>query len=217
MEENHTFPTTPIRALIIDRHPLVRRGIRQILESSQHFTVIADTSSSVEGIECAVREVPDIIILDLDLELGGIETIKHLRKENVCSRIVVLTNSELRHDIFTLMDEGVDGYLLKDTEPMSLLHQIRDIAEGKRVLSEKVEKIVNERQEDEPIYSLTHRELSVLSLVAQGHSNKKIATELYISEETVKVHIRNLLHKLNIHSRLNATLIYLEYFGKRHP
>lgn len=216
MKENTTPSNHTVnRVLIIDRHPLIRCGVRHILETSGDFDVISDTSSSVEGIECAVREEPDIIILDLDLDLSGLDTIKALRKEHVNAHIVVLTNSELRHDIFTLVDEGVDGYLLKDTEPTVLLQQMQRIAKGQRVLNEKVERIVNERQEDEPIYSLTHRELSVLALVAQGFSNRKIADELYISEETVKVHIRNLLHKLNIHSRLTAAIIYLEYFGKK--
>ncbi|MDG6897504.1 DNA-binding response regulator [Actinobacillus delphinicola] len=207
----------PSRVLLIDDHPLMRRGIRQLLESTDDFLIIGEVGSGLEGVEWAVRELPDLIILDLNMKgLSGLDTLKALRREDVDSRVVILTVSDARNDIFTLIDAGADGYLLKDTDPLTLLEQIQDIASGKVVYSDVVKKIVSERQAgDDPIYSLTSRELDVLTLVAKGLSNKQIANELFISEETVKVHIRNLLRKLNVHSRLAATIVYLEHFGKK--
>ncbi len=220
MEENIIIAgknKMPSRVLLIDDHPLMRRGIRQLLESSDDFLVIGEVGSGLEGVEWAVRELPDLIILDLNMKgLSGLDTLKALRREDVDSRVVILTVSDARNDIFTLIDAGADGYLLKDTDPLTLLEQIQDIASGKIVYSDVVKKIVSERQAgDDPIYSLTSRELDVLTLVAKGLSNKQIANELFISEETVKVHIRNLLRKLNVHSRLAATIVYLEHFGKK--
>ncbi len=220
MEENIIIAgknKMPSRVLLIDDHPLMRRGIRQLLESSDDFLVIGEVGSGLEGVEWAVRELPDLIILDLNMKgLSGLDTLKALRREDVDSRVVILTVSDARNDIFTLIDAGADGYLLKDTDPLTLLEQIQDIASGKIVYSDVVKKIVSERQVgDDPIYSLTSRELDVLTLVAKGLSNKQIANELFISEETVKVHIRNLLRKLNVHSRLAATIVYLEHFGKK--
>lgn len=220
MEENIIIAgknKMPSRVLLVDDHPLMRRGIRQLLESSDDFLVIGEVGSGLEGVEWAVRELPDLIILDLNMKgLSGLDTLKALRREDVDSRVVILTVSDARNDIFTLIDAGADGYLLKDTDPAMLLEQIQEIASGKVVYSEVVKKIVSERQAgDDPIYSLTSRELDVLTLVAKGLSNKQIANELFISEETVKVHIRNLLRKLNVHSRLAATIVYLEHFGKK--
>ncbi|VEJ09272.1 response regulator [Actinobacillus delphinicola] len=220
MEENIIIAgknKMPSRVLLIDDHPLMRRGIRQLLESTDDFLIIGEVGSGLEGVEWAVRELPDLIILDLNMKgLSGLDTLKALRREDVDSRVVILTVSDARNDIFTLIDAGADGYLLKDTDPLTLLEQIQDIASGKVVYSDVVKKIVSERQAgDDPIYSLTSRELDVLTLVAKGLSNKQIANELFISEETVKVHIRNLLRKLNVHSRLAATIVYLEHFGKK--
>ncbi len=220
MEENIVIAgknKMPKRVLLVDDHPLMRRGMRQLLETSDNFIVIGEASSGLEGLEWATRELPDMIILDLNMKgLSGLDTLKAMRKEGIDSRIVILTVSDARNDIFTLIDNGADGYLLKDTEPSLLLSQIEEIAEGKTVLSDIVQKVVSERQAgDDPIYSLTGRESDVLGLVTKGLSNKQIANELFISEETVKVHIRNLLRKLKVHSRLAATIVYLEHFGKK--
>ena len=120
--------------------------------------------------------------------------------------------SDARSDIFTLIDAGADGYLLKDTEPDTLLSQLKRIAQGEVILSDSIKDLLIERQSSqEPIYSLTDREMDVLRLIATGLSNKQIAGQLFISEETVKVHIRNLLRKLNVHSRVAATVLYFKH------
>ncbi|TYG34359.1 two-component system response regulator NarL [Lonepinella koalarum] len=207
-----------ISILIIDDHPLMRRGIKQLIALEDNFLVIGEASNGNDGISLALRNEPDLIILDLNMKgLSGLDTLKALRNEGVDARIVILTVSDAKNDIFSLIDAGADGYLLKDTEPDILLKQIKQIAKGEMILSDSIKDLLLARSpSQEPIHSLTERELDVLQLIATGLSNKQIAHQLFISEETVKVHIRNLLRKLNVHSRVAATVLYLEYKGNWH-
>ncbi|OOF36829.1 response regulator [Rodentibacter heidelbergensis] len=202
-----------LNVLLIDDHPLMRRGIKQLLELDEKFNVIADAGSGTEGISLALQTSPDLIILDLNMKgLSGLDTLKGLRAEGVDARIIILTVSDAKSDIFALIDAGADGYLLKDTEPDTLLEQIKRIAQGEVILSDSIKDLLIEREyRQEPMDSLTDREKGILSLIATGLSNKQIASQLFISEETVKVHIRNLLRKLNVHSRVAATVLYFEY------
>ena len=203
--------TDKIKILIIDDHPLMRRGIKQLIELEKNFEVVGDAGSGNEGIALALKTQPDLIILDLNMKgLSGLDTLKSLRNEDVDARIVILTVSDAKNDIFALIDAGADGYLLKDTEPDTLLGQIKQIAQGEVILSDSIKDLLLERSSSQdPIHALTDREMDVLQLIAKGLSNKQIAAQLFISEETVKVHIRNLLRKLNVHSRVAATVLYL--------
>lgn len=207
--------TDKIKILIIDDHPLMRRGIKQLIELEKNFEVVGDAGSGNEGIALALKTQPDLIILDLNMKgLSGLDTLKSLRNEDVDARIVILTVSDAKNDIFALIDAGADGYLLKDTEPDTLLGQIKQIAQGEVILSDSIKDLLLERSSSqEPIHALTDREMDVLQLIAKGLSNKQIAAQLFISEETVKVHIRNLLRKLNVHSRVAATVLYLNTKG----
>lgn len=202
-----------LKVLIIDDHPLMRRGIKQLVELEEGFEVVGGAGNGSEGVDLALQTAPDLIILDLNMKgLSGLDTLKALRAEGVDARIVILTVSDAKNDIFTLIDAGADGYLLKDTEPDTLLSQLKRIAQGEVILSDSIKNLLLERQSSqEPIYSLTDREMDVLRLIATGLSNKQIAGQLFISEETVKVHIRNLLRKLNVHSRVAATVLYFEH------
>ncbi|WP_249850177.1 two-component system response regulator NarL [Aggregatibacter actinomycetemcomitans] len=205
--------TDKLKVLIIDDHPLMRRGIKQLVELEEGFEVVGGAGNGTEGINLALQTSPDLIILDLNMKgLSGLDTLKALRAEGVDARIVILTVSDAKNDIFTLIDAGADGYLLKDTEPDTLLSQLKRIARGEVILSDSIKNLLLERQSaQKPIYSLTDREMGVLRLIATGLSNKQIAGQLFISEETVKVHIRNLLRKLNVHSRVAATVLYFEH------
>jgi citB protein len=207
--------TDKIKILIIDDHPLMRRGIKQLIELEKNFEVVGDAGSGNEGIALALKTQPDLIILDLNMKgLSGLDTLKSLRNEDVDARIVILTVSDAKNDIFALIDAGADGYLLKDTEPDTLLGQIKQIAQGEVILSDSIKDLLLERSSSQdPIHALTDREMDVLQLIAKGLSNKQIAAQLFISEETVKVHIRNLLRKLNVHSRVAATVLYLNTKG----
>ena len=205
-----------LRVLIIDDHPLMRRGIKQLVELDDCFEVVADVGNGAEGITVALQTQPDLIILDLNMKgLSGLDTLKGLRAEEVDARILILTVSDAKNDIYTLIDAGADGYLLKDTEPDVQLSQIKRIAQGEVILSDSIKNLLLERKQvQDPIDTLTEREMDVLRLIATGLSNKQIAGQLFISEETVKVHIRNLLRKLNVHSRVAATVLYFERNGR---
>ncbi|TKY80620.1 nitrate/nitrite response regulator protein NarP [Pectobacterium polonicum] len=203
------------RVLIVDDHPLMRRGIRQLLATDAIFNVIGEASNGMEALSLANRDSPDIILLDLNMKgLSGLDTLHALRRDGICARVIVLTVSDAPSDIYALMDAGADGYLLKDSAPEHLLDSIR----SSDAFSEQVRNVLRHRivikETPSPFTVLTERELDVLQEVASGLSNKQIASVLYISEETVKVHIRNMLRKLNVRSRVAATVLYLETRGQ---
>ena len=199
--------------MIVDDHPLMRRGIKQLLELDPAFTVVAEASSGSEALALAARTAPDLILLDLNMRgLSGLDTLKALRSDGVVARIIVLTVSDARSDVYALIDAGADGYLLKDSEPEALLSCIHQAAGGNAVFSEGVADYLASRGDQaDPFAALTERERDVLQEVARGMSNKQVAAQLAISEETVKVHIRNLLRKLDVRSRVAATVLYLEH------
>jgi len=198
--------------MIVDDHPLMRRGVRQLLALDPRLEVIAEANNGTEALAEARRQEPDIILLDLNMKgMSGLDTLKALRHEGISSRILVLTVSDTRSDIFAMVDAGADGYLLKDSEPEILLGHILQASRGERVFSEGVASYLDNRQHSaDPLRQLTERERDVLQEVARGLSNKEIAAILHISEETVKVHIRNLLRKLDVRSRVAATVMWLE-------
>ncbi|AJI95707.1 bacterial regulatory s, luxR family protein [Yersinia ruckeri] len=202
--------------MIVDDHPLMRRGIRQLLELEATFSVVAEANSGKEAVALASHTLPDVILLDLNMKgMTGLDTLKALRHEGIAARIIVLTVSDARSDVYAMIDAGADGYLLKDSEPEVLLEHLCLAAQGESVFSNEVTDYLASRHEQiNPFAELTERELDVLQEVARGMSNKQVAFELHISEETVKVHIRNLLRKLNVRSRVAATILYLE--NKRH-
>lgn len=198
--------------MIVDDHPLMRRGVRQLLALDPRLEVIAEANNGTEALAEARRQEPDIILLDLNMKgMSGLDTLKALRHEGISSRILVLTVSDTRSDIFAMVDAGADGYLLKDSEPEILLGHILQASRGEKVFSEGVASYLDNRQHSaDPLRQLTERERDVLQEVARGLSNKEIAAILHISEETVKVHIRNLLRKLDVRSRVAATVMWLE-------
>jgi two-component system nitrate/nitrite response regulator NarP len=198
--------------MIVDDHPLMRRGVRQLLALDPRLEVIAEASNGTEALAEARHQEPDIILLDLNMKgMSGLDTLKALRHEGSSSRILVLTVSDARSDIFAMVDAGADGYLLKDSEPEVLLAHILQASRGEKVFSEGVTRYLANRQHSaDPLRQLTERERDVLQEVARGLSNKEVAAILHISEETVKVHIRNLLRKLDVRSRVAATVMWLE-------
>lgn len=198
--------------LIVDDHPLMRRGVRQLLEQEPRLQVIAEASNGMEALTIARQLLPDVILLDLNMKgMSGLETLKALRQQGSAARVLIFTVSAASHDICTLVDAGADGYLLKESEPEPLLRQIMQGAAGEKVFSPPVQQVLATRQQrSDPFAQLTAREREVLQLVARGQSNKAIACTLRISEETVKVHIRHLLRKLKVHSRVAATVLWLE-------
>ncbi|ROR04685.1 response regulator [Erwinia sp. JUb26] len=203
---------TAVRVLIVDDHPLIRRGLQQLLLLDSRFQLVAEASNGMEALALARETQPDLLLLDLNMKgLSGLETLQILRSESLPCRVVILTVSDSRSDFFTLLDAGIDGYLLKDAEPEQMLAQIIHVAEGGQAFSDSMQIWRDSRAwEGDPFAILTARELDVLKEVARGLSNKEVSVNLSISEQTVKVHIRSVLRKLNVRSRVAATVLWLE-------
>lgn len=202
-----------IRILIVDDHPLFRRGVRQLLEMEPGFAPIAEASSGQEAVRIATETEPDLILLDLNMDgMNGIDVLKALRAAGTASRIVLLTVSDAEDDVVAALRAGADGYLLKDMEPEDLLTRIHQAAEGQMVVSEHLATILaaavggKRGAGTDAIDSLTRRELDILRALVKGSSNKMIARQLDISEGTVKVHVKNLLKKLQLRSRTEAAV-----------
>jgi two-component system nitrate/nitrite response regulator NarL len=207
-------PTPKATVLVIDDHPLFRKGVLELLSSTAHLQPVGEAENGDEGIAKALSLDPDLILLDLNMKGGkdGITTLQHMRAQGIESRIVILTVSDDSHDLISAIRAGADGYLLKDTEPEDMLRHLEEALFGKTVISEGLTTLLASALRQETLMrspnsaELTERELTILRYLAQGLSNKLIARELDIMESTVKVHIRNLLKKLKFHSRLEAAV-----------
>jgi len=204
----------PYSVLVVDDHPLLRRGICQLINSDADFTLFGEAGSGIEALTMVADNEPDIILLDLNMKgMSGLDTLSGLRQEGVTSRVVILTVSDAKSDVVRLLRAGADGYLLKDTEPDLLLEKLKYAMQGHRVISEAVEAYLFELKqaadEDEWLDSLTPREMQILTQLAEGLSNRTISEQLHISEGTVKVHVKNLLRKANAKSRTEMAVRYL--------
>lgn len=200
--------------MVIDDHPLLRRGVRQLLEIEDDLTLVFDTGSPQEGIEQAAAQEPDMLLLDLNMPgIDGIETLKRLRSAGYAGRIIMYTVSDQEDDVVNALRNGADGYLLKDMEPEDLVHQLRQAAKGRMAISENLtallaQALCNQRSADTAptLDVLTQREREILRELAAGMSNKLIARKLEITEGTVKVHVKHLLKKLRLRSRVEAAV-----------
>ena len=201
--------------LVVDDHPLMRKGIVQLLELEDNIEVIGEASNGTDAVAMAKESEPDLILLDLNMKgLSGLDTLKALRAEEVTSRVVILTVSDARQDVVALLKAGADGYLLKDTGPDMLLGHLADVMAGKQILREPLRPYLENIYEldhlQQKLESLTRREMQIMREIAKGLSNKQVASVLHISEGTVKVHVKSLLKKLEAQSRVEAAVMYLE-------
>lgn len=206
--------------LLIDDHPMLRNGVKQLIKTIDNFEVIGETGSGVEGVTLAETLDPDIILLDINMnDVNGLEILRYLREKNISARIIIFTVSDAKEDIITAIKTGADGYLLKDMEPENFLKALIDISEGKITMDEAISPIILDymRQggstttsQSHNINLLTPREREIFNLLVQGLSNKLIAKELDIVENTVKVHIKSIFKKLNFKSRMEMTVWYLQ-------
>lgn len=199
--------------IIIDDHPLFRKGVSQLIALSDQLHLIGEASSGEEGLELARALEPDLILLDLNMRgMNGIETLRALREADLAARILILTVSDAADDLVAAIRAGADGYLLKDMEPEELLARIVEALSGRIVISESLNGLLARSLRDEAqaaersLAPLTDRERDILGCLASGLSNKLIARDLNIAEGTVKVHIKNLLKKLKFRSRLEAAV-----------
>ena len=195
-----------IRILLADDHPPLRAGLAAILNSQPDLEVVAEAGSGREVM--GAREAADVYVLDLRMPDGdGIQTIKDLIARDPAAKVMVLTTYDNEEDIFRALEAGARGYLLKDTTREEIIAAVRQIHGGERYLPQAVAARLADRL-IRP--SLTPRELDVLRLVSRGRTNKEMASAMFISEETVKTHMKSLFQKLGVHDRAEAVSVSLQ-------
>ncbi|MDX1655201.1 MAG: two-component system response regulator NarL [Candidatus Competibacteraceae bacterium] len=210
------------RVLLIDDHPLLRRGVIQLLALEPDLEVVGEANRGAEGLALARELRPDLILLDMNMpDMDGLETLEALKALDLDARVVIYTVSNSEDDVVAALRAGADGYLLKDMPPLEMLESLRDASQGRVVLSERLTDLIAHalRQEATTANSdsadLTAREEEILGLIAAGRSNKLIARELAIAEGTVKVHVKRILKKLRLHSRVEAAVWAVKHGYRR--
>ncbi|HEX2051740.1 MAG TPA: response regulator transcription factor [Actinomycetota bacterium] len=207
----------PIRVLIVDDHALFRRGLQMVLEGEADVDVVGEASDGHEALARAVETTPDVVLMDVRMpKRTGIEATRAIKDALPTTRILMLTISDEEADLYEAIKAGASGYLLKEISIEEVSSAVRSVHQGQSLISPVMaSKLLNEfaamvKRRDErtqmPGPRLTDRELEVLKLVARGLNNRDIGEELYISENTVKNHVRNILEKLHLHSRMEAVV-----------
>ena len=206
-------PEAPQTLLIVDDHPLFRKGVIQLIQAAPEFKFVGEAASGKEGIQLAHRLQPDMILLDLNMkDMNGVEVLKSLKDAGLDSRVIMLTVSDQAEDLMAALQAGADGYLLKDMEPEDLMQQLGEAARGRITISERLTQLLvaSLRDRNRPTSlaeaGLTEQECRILDHLVDGKSNKLIARDLGIAEGTVKVHVKHLLKKLNLRSRVEAAV-----------
>ncbi|MDP3123866.1 MAG: two-component system response regulator NarL [Thiobacillus sp.] len=206
-------PTEPQRILIVDDHPLFRKGVIQLIQAAPEFHFVGEAPSGREGIQLARSLHPDMILLDLNMkDMNGVEVLKTLKDDGLDARIIMLTVSDQAEDLMAALQAGADGYLLKDMEPEDLMQQLVEAARGKITISESLTQLLvaSLREKSRPVSlaeaALTEQESRILDHLIEGKSNKLTARDIGIAEGTVKVHVKHLLKKLNLRSRVEAAV-----------
>jgi len=194
-----------IRVFSVDDHPLLREGIAALVNSQPDMQLIAQASTGAEAVQVFKQHEPDVTLLDLRLpDMSGIDTLIAIRTEFPEARIIMLTTFEGDVEIQRALQAGARGYLLKNMPPSELLDVIRQVHAGKKRIPPEIASQLAEHLSDE---TLTEREVEVLKEVANGNRNRNIAERLFISEETVKVHIKHIMEKLGAADRTQAVAI----------
>lgn len=203
-----TDTPTPIRVLCADDHRLVLEGLRLIIDRNHDMQVVATAVTGDEAVALFKHHRPDITLMDLQLPvMSGLEAIGRIMQEDPGAKIVVLTTYQGDEDTFRAISGGAATYLLKDMIADDLIRTIREVHEGRHRLTEEVVTRLSERASRR---SLSPRETQVIELITHGSRNKEIAAALGISEETVQVHVKNLLAKLGVHDRTAAITVALQ-------
>ena len=206
-----------VRVLIVDDHALFRRGLQMVLEGEPDIEVVGEASDGSEAVKKAEDTTPDVVLMDVRMpKRSGIEATRAIKDTLPSTRILMLTISDEEADLYDAIKAGAAGYLLKEISIDEVANAVRQVNQGQSLISPSMaSKLLTEfatmvKRRDErsqmPGPRLTDRELQVLKLVAQGLNNKDIGDQLFISENTVKNHVRNILEKLHLHSRMEAVV-----------
>ncbi len=207
----------PIRVLVVDDHALFRRGLEMVLQQEPDIEVVGEASDGAEALDKAVQTTPDIVLMDVRMpRRGGIDACTAIKDAVPSAKIIMLTISDEEADLYEAIKAGAMGYLLKEISIEEVASAIRAVAEGQSLISPSMAaklltefaSMVKRTDDRQQVLTprLTDREMEVLRLVAKGLNNRDIAKELFISENTVKNHIRNILEKLQLHSRMEAVV-----------
>ena len=208
-----------LNILLVDDHTLFREGLESLL-SRRNINILAAVGSGQEGLRLAAELKPDVVLLDMRMpEMDGMEVLRQLRKNGFKNPIAMLTTSSDERDLVESLRSGAQGYLLKDMEPDQLVVALRDIVAGKTVVAPDLAPVLARVIQgdiitpvvESPFAKLTPRETEILALLAEGQSNKVIARNLGISDGTVKLHVKSILRKLGVHSRVEAAVIAVEH------
>nr|WP_206019963.1 two-component system response regulator NarL [Pseudomaricurvus alkylphenolicus] len=199
--------------MLVDDHPLLRKGLAQLMELEDDLEVVAETNNGKDALQLAGQLQPDVILLDLNMQgMDGLETLKALREAEIDAKIIMLTVSDNDEDVVCAITYGADGYLLKDMDPEDILNKVKQAIDGQMVISDKLTPILagairkGTGNRTNLLAKLTSREHEILKQIAKGLSNKLIARELDISDGTVKVHVKHILKKLGLRSRVEAAI-----------
>jgi len=206
----------PIRVVVVDDQELFRRGLIMLVAAEEDIEVVGEASDGDEAAELAASTVPDVVLMDVRMpKRSGIEACSTIKQVAPSAKIIMLTVSDEEGDLYDAIKNGASGYLLKDASIDQVAQAIRVVADGQSLISPSMAaKLLEEfktissvgSKPDVIMPKLTDRELEVLNLVARGLNNREIARDLYISENTVKNHVRNILEKLQLHSRMEAVM-----------
>lgn len=205
--------TPPRRIFLVDDHPMLRLGLRQLIELDPALQVTGEADSGAEALAAVAATPPDLVVLDNNMAgMTGLETLRKLRAAGFGGKVLLYTVSDASDDVRDALRNGADGYLLKDMNPREVLAALHRALAGEVVVSERLAACL--RKQDavapEPGVNLTAREREVLRWLASGSSNRAIGEQLGISEETVRVHVRNLFGKLGVHTRVEAAVWAME-------
>lgn len=197
-----------IRIVVVDDHTLFRRGLVGLLADMEGFQVVGEASNGQDALAVIEAQKPDIVLLDVNMpEMSGIETLTALRKQELNFPVLMLTVSQHEEDLIGAIRAGANGYLLKNAEPEMLHQTIKQVVAGNSVLApevtEQVLRLVRSGQYD-PDHLLTEREVEVLRFLSQGLTTAQTGSEMFISENTVKTHVRHILEKLDVNNRAEA-------------
>ena len=199
--------------VIIDDHPLFRKGLIQLLRTISGFDIVGEAASGHDGLACVLEARPDLLLLDLNMkEMSGLEVLREVRRADIDTRVVMITVSDAEDDLVAALRAGADGYLLKDMEPESMIAALQSAASGRIVVSDALTHLMaaalrrDLRPTSPAAAGLTDQEQRILERIAEGLSNKLIARDLDIAEGTVKVHVKHILRKLDLRSRVEAAV-----------
>jgi NarL family two-component system response regulator LiaR len=204
-----------IRVMIVDDHPVVRQGIKSLLGEEDEFLVVGEAVNGRDAIAKVDSLKPDVILMDLVMpEMNGIEAIEKITAANPDARILVMTSFAADDKVFPSIKAGALGYLLKDSDPEDLIRMIRQVFRGELsihpTIARKVIQELNHPAKEAPTpFTITEREVEILQLMAQGMENKEIAVKLVVRDATVRTHVSNILRKLQLANRVQATLYAL--------